>query len=360
MHGVVESEPWLITYPTISGYEYEFFPFSVEVLYNEGEGVYQYTSPLNGKVTQGTIQVGETIEICSLTRPIGMIGKMTIGPGNYNVWRGESYKLNCFSRGWGFHWRDPFTDDNSAYVDRYQWLAGYLLCNAQGQTVEYGRVDLNGPMPYETGASEGGIFESGTSIELQGRVEMPPGEITTRERGRISTLGCKEEKPQTPIEEIDPEERITDRQIFNSPETSFGQPFLGSVLKLESVMFGAGKAHWVQVKDNANYKLLSKEAQLDALDSSRQIADLGGFNAGAMFTAYQAYLTIYVNGITRKNYAMSFNSRANYDYSYPIDNGLGIKQRDIDLTRYLIPGVQSLGGDELSINKLEQRNICIY
>ena len=110
-------------------------------------------------------------------------------------------------------------------------------------------------------------------------------------------------------------------------------------------MFGAGKAHWVQVKDNANYKLLSKEAQQDALDSSRTMAQLSTPQSlGVMFTAYQAYLTIYVNGITRKNYAMSYNSRANYDYSYNIDNntGGGIKQRDIDLTRYLIPGVQSL------------------
>ena len=69
-------------------------------------------------------------------------------------------------------------------------------------------------------------------------------------------------------------------------------------------MFGAGKAHWVQVKDNANYKLLSKEAQEDALNSSKALAGLTNpANVGAMFAAYQAYLTIYVNGITRKNYA---------------------------------------------------------
>ena len=89
-----------------------------------------------------------------------------------------------------------------------------------------------------------------------------------RTKSRRSSLGCKDEKPQPSIEEQEDGE-ITYRQVFNSPETSFGQPFLGGVLKLESVMFGAGKAHWVQVKDNANYKLLSKEAQQDALDSSK-------------------------------------------------------------------------------------------
>ena len=31
-------------------------------------------------------------------------------------------------------------------------------------------------------------------------------------------------------------------------------------------MFGAGKAHFVQVKSNAKYKLLTEEAQIDALN----------------------------------------------------------------------------------------------
>ena len=71
-----------------------------------------------------------------------------------------------------------------------------------------------------------------------------------------------------------------------------------------------------------------------------------------MFTVYQAYLTIYVNGITRKNYAMSFNSRANYDYhlSVPNNTGGGVKQREIALTRYLIPGVQSFNNNQPPIN----------
>jgi hypothetical protein len=119
-------------------------------------------------------------------------------------------------------------------------------------------------------------------------------------------------------------------------------------------MFGAGKAHFVEVKDNAKYKLLSKEAQEDALNSAERVASMGsgGFNAGIMFTVYQSYLTIYINGITRRNYAMSFNSRANYDYHFPINNNTdgGIKQREIELTRYLIPGVQSFNNNQSPIN----------
>mgnify|MGYP003334132218 CR=1 FL=1 len=137
------------------------------------------------------------------------------------------------------------------------------------------------------------------------------------------------------------------RHVFNSPETSFGQPFLGNVLKLENVIFGAGSAHFVQVKKNAMYRLISAEAQQDALASANKIANITiPYNASALFAAYQAYITIYINGITRQNYAWSYNSIASYDYSNVVDNGLGIKQRQLDLKQYLIPGVQGVGDDK--------------
>ncbi len=133
------------------------------------------------------------------------------------------------------------------------------------------------------------------------------------------------------------------RHVFNSPETSFGQPFLGNVLKLESAVFGAGKGHFTEVKKNALYKLLTREAQEDALDSAANIADItGSFSATAMFTAYQAYLQIYINGITRRNYGYSYNSILSYDYYANIDNGLGIKQRELEYSQYLFPGIQSI------------------
>jgi len=133
------------------------------------------------------------------------------------------------------------------------------------------------------------------------------------------------------------------RYVINSPETSFGQPFLGNILKLENVVFGGGKAHFVEVKKNALYKLLTKEAQEDALKSSYAIANITSpFSPTAMFTAYQAYLTIYLNGITRKNYGWSYNSIASYNYSGEIDNDLGVKQRQLDIYQYLNSTVQSV------------------
>jgi hypothetical protein len=156
------------------------------------------------------------------------------------------------------------------------------------------------------------------------------------------------------------------RMVFNSPETSFGQPILGNVLKLESAFYGAGRAHFVKVKNHAGYKLISKQAQIDALNSSYNIANLTGtLDATAMFTAFQAYLQIYLNGISRQNFAYSFNSIAQYDYNADILNEqvgiygvVGVKQRELDIAQYLIPGVQSVG--DVHNVKNFQRESSVY
>tara|TARA_R110000868_G_scaffold823_6_gene6236 strand:+ start:10967 stop:17023 length:6057 start_codon:yes stop_codon:yes gene_type:complete len=329
-----ESEPWLITLPAED---------------NTEPGKYEYQSAINGKISTAPIEPGETIEICSLQRPTSILGnKMLIGPGNYNVWTCTT--TAC--AGYRADWEDPFTDDNSAVRLLSEWVEGYsCLCPQYSVFKNYARVNP-GFVPIASNlASTPCICCSDPIITLQEPVQMPIGQITSTKKSRRSKLGCNVSIPLKPISEQANTE-VAYRQVFNSPETSFGQPFLGSVLKMESVMFGAGKGHFVEVKDNAKYKLLSKEAQIDALNSARDVANITDFNAGVMFTVYQSYLTIYINGITRKNYAMSFNSRASYDYSLPIDNNTsgGIKQREIDFSRYLIPGVQSLSGDERPIN----------
>ena len=176
------------------------------------------------------------------------------------------------------------------------------------------------------------------------------GYIFSKVKSRVVRVNdCNEIKP------ITIPENLTNRQIFNSPETSFGQPFLGDVLKLENVMYGAGKAHFVEVKNNAKYRLISEEAQRVAFQSSRNIA---GNDFSALIAAYQAYLEIYINGITRRNFAYSFNSIASYGYHSPIDNNLGIKQRKLDINRYLIPGVQNVG-DDFNINNYN-RETSVY
>ena len=174
------------------------------------------------------------------------------------------------------------------------------------------------------------------------------GETKIRNIGSVSSNNCGASIPQPPLTESN-----TYRQVFNSPETSFGQPFLGNVLKLENVIFGKGQAHFVQVKDNAKYRLLTEEAQRDALNASSALGNkTRDFSAGAMFAAYQAYLTIYINGITRRNYAYSYNSIADYNYNVSVPNN-GFKQRALDIKKYLIPAVQNVG-DNFNINNFDR------
>lgn len=185
------------------------------------------------------------------------------------------------------------------------------------------------------------------------------------ERNLIGTTKPDEEETvfeETPLDSIESSDvMLANRQIFNSPETSFGQPFLGTILKLESVIYGGGKAHFVPVRDNAKYKLLTKEAQQDALKAAEDVADLTSTpSLEAMFSVYSSYTTTYINGITRKNYAYSFNSIASYNYSKEIPNNLGIKQRNLDIKRYLTPDILSVGEDNDIIINNYNRETSVY
>ena len=232
---------------------------------------------------------------------------------NYDIWIIEREGIRA---GFEAAWQDPV----SGYIT--QWVSGL-------------------------GGSGSGMFK------IQVLEGTEPSKIdgerwNRRKIGEVRVERCKE---TTPL----PDFKDELRQVFNSPETSFGQPFLGDILKLENVMYGGGKAHFVEVKENAKYRLLTKEAQQVALDSSYVV---GTTDTLAVFAAYQAYLEIYINGITRKNYAYSFNSIASYSYSAEVNNNLGIKQRELDIKRYLIPGVQNVGDDN-NINNFN-RETSVY
>ena len=260
--------------------------------------------------------------VCSIGKPIALSGRVDIGYSNYDLYTVSST---------GAHqgWRVEYDDIETGITRR--WVHGWL-----GTPRTFDLKVVVGTTPTCVEGCENG----GRSITFRGT------------HSDVATCATP-----TPISEISDD--MAYRQIFNSPETSFGQPFLGNVLKVESVIFGAGKAHFVEVKDNAKYKLLTKEAQEDALKSSENLALMTGtLEATAMFAAYQAYLTIYVNGITRRNYAHSFNSIASYDYSIPVPDGQGVKQRNIDIAKYLIPGVISVGEGN-SINNY-QRESSVY
>jgi len=273
----------------------------------------------NRKATKKYYKVGDRDQICSIGFPIMSYGEGLISYAKYDSWRVGVNSITPFCAGWRAEWTNIYGQTESRFIDGWPYYGVQFIqvkhgtivrcvidqnCNGCGQINEY----------YST----------------------------------IGTDDCAEQVP-LPINSNTTDSKY--RHVFNSPETSFGQPFLGDYLKLENVMFGRGRAHFVEVKKNAMYKLLTKEAQEDALGASNSLAGYTSpWSAQAMFAAYQAYLTIYINGITRRNYAYSYNSIADYNYNDTIDNNLGIKQRPLDIAQYIIPGVQSVGDNHVVNN----------
>ena len=292
----------------------------------------QYTNCFTGNQVTITILGNKSIEICSLSLPIVLSGDTSfVGLANYSIWNIE----NTFI----------FSGMRVAYIDpRNPGTISLIWLRAQGYP----------------GAREINILSTIPPYKYNGPAPMRYLHlelVNTVKSGRVCNSSTN-----NPLQAFGDNSMY--RYVLNSPETSFGQPFLGNILRLESVMFGAGKAHFVQVRKHAMYKLLTKQAQEDALNSSWSIGLITGsvasgkFNSVAAFTAYQTYLQIYINGITRKNYAYSFNSIASYDYAFNIDNNIGLKQRPVTLAQYLIPTVQSVG-DEHAINNY-QREDSVY
>ena len=276
-------------------------------------GTVQYTNCNTGEIAVRTFTSNEIFNLCSVSLPV-----ITSGTATITDISGTSYILTCYDITYTeFNYTDPITRQlTNIYV-------------YAGNPINVNSVTLPKVI--------GGSNKASVTVNNNNKNTICyPANLNG-----FSDDGSKY------------------RYVFNSPETSFGQPTLGNVLKIENAIFGAGKAHFVQVKKNAQYKLISESAQVDALNSSYNIAmTTGTLDATAMFTAFQAYLQLYINGITRRNYAYSFNSIASYDYGVAVDNGLGIKQRELDIYQYLIPGVESVG-DDLTINNW-QRESSVY
>jgi hypothetical protein len=304
----------------------------------------EYTSCETNKIITDKRRKLETYTQCSITKPIinspgvynqvdenggPLPGQIAItGYAEYDMWKITvkiSFCVNyildsyCFHRaGFDYEWTDPIAGPQKNYL--------------HDDLVRYPKT-LKGTRPVN-------VWNNNEQLEFLGAVRV--------------NEKCNVEYPLKSIEDS-----LTDRQIFNSPETSFYNPYLGNILKLESVMFGKGIAHFNQVKDNAKYKLLTAEAQKDALEASASLGRITNpFNVSAMFAAYQSYLTIYVNGINKKNYAYSFNSIADYNYFKDVPNNLGVKQRLLNDSRYLTPAVQSTGQQtvDLPINNYQRES----
>lgn len=175
------------------------------------------------------------------------------------------------------------------------------------------------------------------------------------------------------------------RFTFHSPDTHFYQPFLGSILKFETLEGGTSIGNFVQVQGHAGAKLMSTFSAGLALAAGVAVgilfaAEPRQYNVrllgGAGFSYYapsvlpsfgtiaekslfwnKTFKELIYNLIPWKNYAYQYNAIGIYNQSVSIPNN-GFKQRELDKSYYLTPGMQTLG-DIFPINNW-RRESSVY
>jgi hypothetical protein len=175
------------------------------------------------------------------------------------------------------------------------------------------------------------------------------------------------------------------RFTFHSPDTHFFQPFLGTILKFETLEAGPSIGNFVQVKGHAGHKLMSAFSAglalvagiaVGALFAAEPRAHIIGTNPGATYTAYypdfpslgtiaekalfwnKQFKEMIENLLPWKNYAYQYNAIGIYNNFNPIANA-GNKQRGLDKAYYLIPGMQTLG-DIFPINNWKRESSVFF
>ena len=155
------------------------------------------------------------------------------------------------------------------------------------------------------------------------------------------------------------------RFVFNSPDTSFFQPSLGSQLKLEGELSGTSNSHFIPVQNHSQYKFPSEGSYITGIITAGFIGIASGmyglsnqpFDGAAAFSAYQTFIDIIYQTTPKFNYTYQYNSVGNYTSLIPIPNE-GNKIRTTELSSYLTPGMINVG-DTHTVNNF-QRESSVY
>jgi len=276
-----------------------------------------------------------------------------------------------------------FFDGNEVYS------SGLLSVNGSNQftlTIRFkrvagGRINLSNRLEIigqdpktinSTGFIVGVDFSTIHNITLAGQaINLAPPPLP--ENGDITTTSAEIGYTAAPVLGEDPNllngfntPESENRFTFHSPDTSFYQPFLGNILKLESVEYGSTRSHFVQVDKHSRYRFPSLESSLTALGVGVAIGFASGtygvstnvFSGTAAFTAFQTFNDIVFRLLPKKNMAYQFNSIGNYTSLRQVSNDTGEKIRQLDIAAYLISGIQGVGDIHLINNY--QRESSVY
>ena len=158
------------------------------------------------------------------------------------------------------------------------------------------------------------------------------------------------------------------RFTFQSPDTSFYQPFVfqGQKLKLENVIYGKSQGHFQEVKNHAKYKFISEGVQLAAWGAAIGFSFIPtlvivGVSSGTGYpgimpaiTAATSIIDIINKLIPRRNFAYQYNSIGNYNNSIAIPNN-GSKIRTLDISQYIVDGFAGVS-DIHSVNNFNRES----
>lgn len=208
------------------------------------------------------------------------------------------------------------------------------------------------------------IILTGESLDFPNGNTAKSGDITAS-NGEITYIPA----PSIPSSNLLEGFATTDsnkRFTFHSPDTSFYQPQLGNILKLETAEYGTTRSHFVEVKDHSKYRFPSLESFLTSLAVGMVIGFASGtygvstniFNGSAAFTSFTILNDIIYRLLPKKNMAYQFNSVGTYMDSVGVPNNIGDKIRQIDIGAYLIGAMQGVGDTNIVNNY--QRESSVY
>lgn len=160
---------------------------------------------------------------------------------------------------------------------------------------------------------------------------------------------------------------VKSRFTFHSPDTSFYQPSIsnnGLILKTETIEYGNSYGKFLSLKDNAQYKFSTQDVvaiagsislmvAIHSLDEEPYFRDVDGIGA------FKNAMDIMEKLLPYYNYGTYYTSVGLYNKYHAVEN-TGYKQRNIDFTKYLNDGINSVENGKNINNYRRESSVYVH